>query len=100
VNRAISDSSRRATILSIESMFRRLAYGLFSATVLAWLLGHHTLAAALVACAAFGGVGVLALALAQGRLGREPEGELAAETSDPTPVAQPVAQSIAASRLP
>ena len=58
LNREIRDSSRRATVLSIESIVRRAAFGLFSPVV-----GFFGAATAIYVCGIFGILGVIALAL-------------------------------------
>lgn len=58
LNRQISDSSRRATVLSIESIVRRAAFGLFSPVV-----GFFGAASAIYVCGIFGVVAIAALAL-------------------------------------
>jgi MFS family permease len=81
VNHAVPDSSQRATILSVESMMRRLAYGLFSALLLAPMLSRNGLAAALVGCAGAGGLGVAILAVTRTRTR-----SASSATSTPAPV--------------
>jgi MFS family permease len=56
LNREIADSGQRATVLSVESMARRLAFGAFT-PVAGWLVDRHGLGACLYACAAVGIVG-------------------------------------------
>ncbi len=56
LNREIADSGQRATVLSVESMARRLSFGAF-APVAGALIDRHGLGAGLYACAAIGLVG-------------------------------------------
>jgi predicted MFS family arabinose efflux permease len=56
LNREITDSARRATVLSFESMARRLAFGAF-APVAGLLIDSRGLNAGLYACAAVGTLG-------------------------------------------
>jgi len=63
LNREISDSGHRATVLYVESMARRLAFGAFT-PVAGALIDRHGLRWGLYACAAVGVVGG-ALLLAQ-----------------------------------
>ena len=58
LNRQISDSSRRATVLSIESIVRRAAFGLFSPVV-----GFFGAASAIYVCGIFGVIAIAVLAL-------------------------------------
>jgi MFS family permease len=62
LNREIVDSGRRATILSVESMARRLAFGLF-APLVGWMIDRDGLGAGLWACAALALVGTVVLAV-------------------------------------
>jgi MFS family permease len=63
LNNEIDDSRRRATVLSVESMARRVAFGLFAPAigVVMELWGTN---AGLAACGVFGLLGLLALARA------------------------------------
>jgi len=56
LNREIADSGQRATVLSVESMARRLAFGAF-APVAGLLIDAHGLHAALYLCAGTGFIG-------------------------------------------
>lgn len=58
INRQITDSSRRATVLSVESVARRGAMGFFSPVA-----GLYGAASAIYLCGAVGLIGFLALAL-------------------------------------
>jgi MFS family permease len=58
INREIADSGRRATVLSIESIMRRLAIGIFSPVA-----GRFGAASAIYLCGAVGLVGGLLLAV-------------------------------------
>ena len=60
MNREISDSSRRAAVLSIESMARRFATGIFSP-----LVGLYGQADVMLLCGAVGIGGFVVLALAR-----------------------------------
>ncbi|HJZ87401.1 MAG TPA: MFS transporter [Polyangia bacterium] len=62
LNREIEDSSQRATVLSVESMVRRIAFGLF-APACGVLFDHWGRPAAFYLCALTGGLGALALLL-------------------------------------
>jgi predicted MFS family arabinose efflux permease len=56
LNREIADSGQRATVLSVESMARRLAFGAF-APIAGLLIDAHGLHAALYLCAGTGFIG-------------------------------------------
>jgi hypothetical protein len=60
LQREIADSQRRATVLSVESMVRRLAFGTFSPAV-GGLMERYSPGAGLTLCGVFGLVGMLAL---------------------------------------
>jgi MFS family permease len=62
LNREIVDSRRRATILSVESMSRRLAFGLF-APLVGWMIDGHGLGAGLYVCAGLAAIGTVVLAV-------------------------------------
>jgi len=53
INQAISESSRRATVLSVEGMFRRTGYAFFS-PLIGWLLDVHTLEVVFISLAFLG----------------------------------------------
>lgn len=61
LQREIPDSRKRATVLSVESMVRRLAYGAF-APVIGFLMDRYGPSAGLTICGVFGLVGMVALA--------------------------------------
>lgn len=61
LQREIPDSQKRATVLSVESMMRRLAYGLFS-PVIGFLMDRYGPGAGLTICGLFGLFGMVALA--------------------------------------
>lgn len=84
LNREIYDSRRRATVLSVESMVRRTAFGLFSPAV-GGLMDIWGPGAGLILCGAFGLVG---FALLYGTLRAAPAG--AALPARPTPAPAPV----------
>lgn len=65
LNREISDSRGRAAILSVESMARRLAMGLFAP-----LVGLYGQTDVMLLCGAVGLGGLVLLALGRARLGR------------------------------
>jgi predicted MFS family arabinose efflux permease len=91
LNREIADSGQRATVLSVESMARRLAFGAF-APVAGLLIDAHGLHAALYLCAGTGFVGA-SLLIAYG-LRRRRRGlvDFAGEVT-PTPVPLPETES-------
>jgi MFS family permease len=60
LNAEIADSGRRATVLSVESMARRVALGLFSPAV-GYVIGAWGTMAGLTACGVFGLLGLIAL---------------------------------------
>ena len=60
LNRQISDSSQRATVLSVESMARRLGFGAF-APLAGFLIDRHGLAAGLQITGALGLLGAVAM---------------------------------------
>jgi predicted MFS family arabinose efflux permease len=90
LNREIRDSGQRATILSVESMGRRLAFGAF-APVAGALIDLHCLREGFYACAVLGlagGGALLALAVRRHRRGMHAfEGEI---TPTPIPLAPPL----------
>jgi MFS family permease len=53
INQAVADSSRRATVLSVEGMFRRTGYAFFSPFI-GWMLDIHTLSVVFVSMAFLG----------------------------------------------
>jgi predicted MFS family arabinose efflux permease len=85
LNREIADSGQRATVLSVESMARRLAFGAFT-PVAGWLVDRHGLGAGLYACAAVGLIG--AALLVAGALTRRHRG-LASFEGEVTPTPLP-----------
>jgi len=60
IQRDVPDSTTRATVLSVESMVRRLAFCAF-APILGLLVDRVSLAAALYACAAVAALGAVTL---------------------------------------
>lgn len=58
LNREIADSARRATMLSMESIARRIAMGVFSP-----IAGYYGASSAMYLCGGIGFVGILLLAL-------------------------------------
>jgi MFS family permease len=79
LNREIADSSQRATVLSVESMVRRICFGVF-APLVGVLYDAFGRGAAFYLCALVGGLGALALALR----GRAAALEAAGLTADAT----------------
>jgi MFS family permease len=77
LNREIADSSQRATVLSVESMVRRICFGVF-APIVGLLYDHYGRGGAFYFCALVGGLGALALAL-RGRAARLEEPALTVE---------------------
>ncbi len=63
LNNEIDDSRRRATVLSVESMARRIAFGLFSPAI-GQVMDSWGTRAGLTACGVFGLLGLMALARA------------------------------------
>jgi len=53
VNQAVDDSSKRATVLSVEGMFRRTGYAIFSPFI-GWMLDLHTLSIVFILMAVLG----------------------------------------------
>lgn len=93
LNREIHESRQRATVLSVESMFRRLAFGVF-APVAGWLLDSHGLVGARLLCFGFAIVGALVLGSALRRRGAAgpvgvPTAALDLPRSGPRPVGAP-----------
>jgi MFS family permease len=90
LNREIRDSGHRATILSVESMARRLAFGAF-APLAGVLIDVHCLREGLWACGGLGllgGSALIFLALLRHRQGLHSfEGEI---TPTPVPLAPPI----------
>lgn len=75
LNREIADSARRATVLSMESIVRRMAMGVFSPVA-----GYYGASSAMYLCGGIGIVGMILLALSSGSanlLRREPKLPLA-----------------------
>ncbi len=68
LNREIHESRQRATVLSVESMFRRLAFGVF-APVAGWLVDRSGLVGARLLCFGFAVVGAVVLGTALKRRG-------------------------------
>jgi predicted MFS family arabinose efflux permease len=97
LNREIADSGQRATVLSVESMARRLAFGAF-APIAGLLIDSHGLNAAYYLCAGAGFVGVGLLVASGIRRRRRGLGDFAGEvTPTPIPVAADEATPIRAS---
>lgn len=84
LNRQIEDSGQRATVLSFESMARRLAFGAF-APVAGVFIDGHGLGAGLYACAALGASGLVLLGIQAITRRREGFGAFAGEVT-PTPI--------------
>ncbi len=97
LNREIADSGQRATVLSVESMGRRLAFGAF-APVAGVLIDAHGLNAALYLCAGAGLVGASLLVASGLRRRRRGLGDFAGEiTPTPLPVAAEATEPVSAS---
>jgi hypothetical protein len=84
LNREIADSGQRATVLSVESMARRRAFGAF-APVAGVLIDAHGLHAALYLCAGAGVTGVGLLVATSVSRRRRGLGDFAHEVT-PTPL--------------
>ena len=84
INREISDSSRRATVLSIESIVRRAAFGLFSPVV-----GFFGAASAIYVCGVFGIVGIVGLAVVAGAWFPRPDARSKGAARVPNPARAP-----------
>ncbi|MCU1280117.1 MAG: major facilitator superfamily 1, partial [bacterium] len=84
LNREIADSGQRATVLSVESMGRRLAFGAF-APIAGLLIDGHGLPAALYLCGGAGFVGAGLLVASGVRRRRRGLGDFAGEVT-PTPI--------------
>jgi MFS family permease len=74
INENVRKSERRATVLSIEGMFRRLGYVFFS-PIIGWLIDSFTLGAVFVAMAFLGfaasGISALIIVIGNGRMKRQ-----------------------------
>jgi hypothetical protein len=91
LNREIADSGQRATVLSVESMARRLAFGAF-APIAGVLIDGHGLHWGLSLCAGVGLLGAGLLLASSVR--RHQRGLLGFEGEvTPTPAPQPVAEA-------
>jgi hypothetical protein len=88
MNREIADSGQRATVLSVESMGRRLLFGAFT-PLAGYLIDRHGLHAGLFACAAVGMVGAGVLVAFAVRRRRHGLSSFAGEVT-PTPLPAPV----------
>jgi predicted MFS family arabinose efflux permease len=84
LNREIADSGQRATVLSVESMARRLAFGAF-APIAGVLIDAHGLSWALYLCAGAGFVGASLLVASGVRRRRRGLLDFAGEIT-PTPL--------------
>jgi predicted MFS family arabinose efflux permease len=84
LNREIADSGQRATVLSVESMARRLAFGAF-APVAGVLIDAHGLHAALYLCAGAGLIGAALLVAMEIKRRRKGLGDFAGEVTTPVP---------------
>jgi MFS family permease len=75
INENVTHSERRATVLSIEGMFRRLGYVFFS-PIIGWLVDSFTLGAAFVSLAFLGfaasGISALIVVIGNGKLRKAP----------------------------
>jgi len=86
MNRAIPSSDRRATILSFESMARRMAFGAFS-PLLGQMVKEYTLSTGFFLCAGFGVIGAALLVARPLRAMRAPAPMPTGELPSPTPAA-------------
>jgi predicted MFS family arabinose efflux permease len=90
LNREIADSGQRATILSVESIARRLAFGAF-APIAGVLVDAHGLAWGLVTCGGLGAVGAALLFATERRRRARGLASFAGEvTTVPVPKVVPV----------
>ena len=97
LNREIADSGQRATVLSVESMGRRLAFGVF-APIAGLLIDAHGLPAAFYLCAGAGFVGASLLVASGLRRRRRGLVDFAGEiTPTPLPVAEATPARVSAS---
>jgi predicted MFS family arabinose efflux permease len=98
LNREIADSGQRATVLSVESMARRLGFGAF-APICGVLIDRSGLHAGLYVCAVAGVLGCGVLVFMELRRRQRGLGDFAGEIT-PTPVpdvaAVPAAVSVSA----
>src|SRR5262249_37905376 len=92
LNREIADSGQRATVLSVESMGRRLAFGAFT-PLAGWLIDRHGLGAGMFACAAVGVLGAAVLVAGAVRRRRHGLSSFAGEVT-PTPLPPPVGEAV------
>ncbi|HZS42021.1 MAG TPA: MFS transporter [Polyangia bacterium] len=88
LNREISDSGQRATVLSVESMARRLVFGAFT-PVAGALIDRNGLQAGLYACAAVGVIGGVLLLVQAVRRHRHGFSSFEGEVT-PTPIPAPL----------
>lgn len=74
INESVAHSERRATVLSIEGMFRRLGYVFFS-PIIGWLVDSFSLGASFVAMAFLGfaasGISALIIVIGNGKLKKQ-----------------------------
>ncbi len=86
INENVSNPERRATVLSVEGMFRRLGYAFFS-PIIGWLVDSLPLGAVFVSMAFLGfaaaGIGALVMVIGNGRLKRPPVAESIAPAASP-----------------
>ena len=98
INREFEDSGRRATVLSVESMARRLVFGAFT-PVAGALIDRHGLPWGLYACAAVGLAGTALLIVAAARRKRHGMSAFEGEIT-PTPLPVVAAMPRAAEQAP
>jgi predicted MFS family arabinose efflux permease len=86
INENVQKSERRATVLSIEGMFRRLGYVFFS-PIIGWLIDSFTLGAVFVAMAFLGfaasGISALIIVIGNGRMKRQPDADVSYDNVTP-----------------
>ncbi|HEY7953867.1 MAG TPA: MFS transporter [Polyangia bacterium] len=85
LNREIADSGQRATVLSVESMARRLAFGAF-APLAGFVIDRHGLSSGFYLCAALGLFGGALLVASSVRRRRRGLGGFSGELVTPLPL--------------
>ena len=86
INENVSNPERRATVLSVEGMFRRLGYAFFS-PIIGWLVDSLPLGAVFISMAFLGfaaaGIGALVIVIGNGRMRRPLSAEASGRSSNP-----------------